>query len=180
MRAGQQEIRVGSHTATGADCSDVGRGSPLVVQPSVWCDEPARTERETAATGTQRPRVDGVVADRVEERRHCCLCARVVPGDGKRAAVCRAGRTGKRAEVPESDVVKDLDHMRGTEVSLEHLAGRELAVEQLRYRPVALWDEVDRVEDRLAGKGFRRYCRVGTRWDAHHYQVTRGRRLRSR
>jgi hypothetical protein len=42
--------------------------------------------------------------------------------------------------------------MRGTEVSLEHLAGRELAVGQLRYRPVALWDEVDRVEDRLPAR----------------------------
>ena len=50
---------------------------------------------------------------------------------------------------------------------LQHLAAGQRAVVQLRYASVALWDVVDRVEDRLAGQRLHRYRLVGLRWQAH-------------
>src|SRR6266545_5972243 len=133
----------------GAYCRRAGRGTPLVIERPVRCDERAGTELEAAATGAEHTGVDGVVPDRVEEPGHRGLRGRVVPGDRQSATVGRADRASQRGEVPEGDVVEHLHHVRGTQVPLEHLASGQRAVVQPRYRPVALRDVVDRVEDRL-------------------------------
>ncbi len=56
-----------SHAERGAYRRYTGRGTPLVAQAAVRCDERAGTELEAAGTGAQRAGVDGVVADRVED-----------------------------------------------------------------------------------------------------------------
>src|SRR5689334_10666715 len=73
----------------------------------------------------ERPRVDGVVADRVEVGGHRGLGGRVVAGGGQGGAVGGAGRTGQRLQVLVIDVVEHLHHVCVRQVALEQAAAGE-------------------------------------------------------
>src|ERR671934_2429683 len=89
----------------GADGGGAGGGADRVGERAVggavdrgaWLLAPAVRDRAG---------VDGVVADRVEERGHRRLGGLVVARDGQRAPVRGAGRAGQRGQVPEEDVVE--------------------------------------------------------------------------
>src|SRR6266511_4350495 len=86
----------------------------------------------------ERRGVDGVVAQRVEKRRHRRLRRRFVTGDRQGAAVGRTGGPGQRQQVVEVDVVEGFDNVRPGQVPLEELSGGRGLVVQLGDLPVAL------------------------------------------
>jgi predicted dehydrogenase len=131
----------------------------------------SRGARLLAPALGERARVDGVIADRVEERGHHRLRGRVIARDGQGAAVLGAVRAGQRAQVPEEDVVEHLDDLRIRQVALEQLAAGGHAGIQLRDVPVALGIVVPGVEDRLAGQRLDRDLAEGLHRDADHHQV---------
>jgi hypothetical protein len=81
-----------SRAESGAHRGYTGRGTALIAQPPVGCDESTSAELEAAVAGAERTGVHGVVADGVEDPCHGCLRGRVIPGDRQGATVGRAGR----------------------------------------------------------------------------------------
>ena len=120
-----------------------------------------------------RSRVDGVVADRVEESGHRRLGLRVVARDGQGGAVGGAVRAGQRAQVLEEDVVEHLHHVGVRQVALQQPAAGDRADLQLFDVPVALGIVVAGVEDGLAGQRLDRNLGKGLHRDADHHEVAR-------
>ncbi len=130
-----------------------------------------RRARLLAPALGERAGVDGVVADRVEERGHRRLRRGVIARNGQGAAVVSPGRAGQRAQVLEEDVVEHLDDLRTRQMALEQLAAGGRAGIQLRDVPVALGIVVTGVEDRLAGQRLDRDVAEGLHRDADQHEV---------
>ena len=98
----------------------------------------------------QRPRVDRVEAELVEQLGDRGLGALVVAGDDQRATILRAGRLPVGRELRGVDVVERLDDLRRRQVRLQELGGRRRLVVELGDVAVALRVVVVGVDHDLA------------------------------